>query len=166
MAVRAFNYPESYVDFDEARIHRLNALSLFSAMNQLEHFYTTQQAEAAERYGDRLPPVIITEGGASFPDAVGADGAVDDSRRIDYLARHIAVAAESVPGVDLRGYIVWTLLDNFEWAAGYTQRFGLVHVDYQTQKRTPKDSYHWYRDLIATSKALAGKKPHPALPKL
>jgi beta-glucosidase len=101
-----------------------------------------------ERYGDRLPPVIITEGGASFPDAVGTDGAVDDSRRIDYLARHIAVAAESVPGLDLRGYIVWTLLDNFEWAAGYTQRFGLVHVDFETLARTPKASYHWLRRVL------------------
>jgi beta-glucosidase len=102
----------------------------------------------AARYGDRLPPVIITEGGASFPDAVGADGRVDDSARIDYLARHMAVAAASVPGVDLRGYIVWSLLDNFEWAAGYTQRFGLVHVDFDTLVRTPKASYEWLRGVL------------------
>ena len=94
--------------------------------------------------------VIITEGGASFPDVVGADGRVDDSQRIDYLAQHIAVAARSVPGVDLRGYIVWSLLDNFEWAAGYTQRFGLVHVDFATLVRTPKASYHWLRGVLKT----------------
>jgi beta-glucosidase len=99
----------------------------------------------AARYGDRLPPVIITEGGASFPDEVG----VPDDARIDYLARHIAVAAEGVPGVDLRGYIVWTLLDNFEWAAGYTQRFGLVHVDFDTLVRTPKASYEWLRGVLS-----------------
>lgn len=102
----------------------------------------------AARYGDRLPPVIITEGGASFPDVVGADGAVDDPQRIAYLAAHIAVAARSVPGVDLRGYIVWTLLDNFEWAAGYTQRFGLVHIDFETLARTPKASYEWLRGVL------------------
>jgi beta-glucosidase len=108
----------------------------------------------AERYGDRLPPVIITEGGVSFPDVVGADGAVDDSRRIDYLARHIGVATESVPGVDLRGYIVWSLLDNFEWAAGYTQRFGLVHVDYDTLARTPKASFHWLRRVLKSRRSV------------
>lgn len=93
------------------------------------------------------PPIIITEGGASFPDGIGADGTVDDSRRIDYLSRHIAVAAAD-PQVE--GYVVWSLLDNFEWAAGYTQRFGLVHVDYDTLKRTPKASYHWLRQVISS----------------
>lgn len=106
------------------------------------------------RYGDRLPPVVITEGGASFPDAVDASGAVDDSRRIAYLAAHIAVAARSVPGVDLRGYLVWSLLDNFEWAAGYTQRFGLVHVDFDTLERTPKASYEWMRRVISGRRTL------------
>ncbi|MEO8094079.1 MAG: family 1 glycosylhydrolase [Pseudolysinimonas sp.] len=103
----------------------------------------------AARYGDRLPPVIITEGGASFPDEMGADGRVDDYQRIAYLAEHIAVAAQGVPGVDLRGYIVWSLLDNFEWAAGYTQRFGLVHVDFETMARTPKASFEWLKQVLA-----------------
>ncbi len=103
----------------------------------------------AERYRDRLPPVIITEGGASFPDEPGADGIVDDTDRVAYLAEHIAVAARGVPGVDLRGYIVWTLLDNFEWAAGYTQRFGIVHVDFETLARTPKSSFHWLKAVLA-----------------
>jgi beta-glucosidase len=113
-------------------------------------FLRTVLENLAARYGDRLPPVIITEGGASFPDAVGADGRVDDTQRIAYLTAHIAVAAESVPGVDLRGYIVWTLLDNFEWAAGYTQRFGLVHVDFETLVRTPKASYEWLRGVLSS----------------
>jgi beta-glucosidase len=102
-----------------------------------------------DRYGDRLPPVIITEGGASFPDAVGADGAVHDPRRIAYLAAHMKVAAEGVPGLRPEGYFVWTLLDNFEWAAGYTQRFGLVHVDFATLDRTPKSSFRWLRGVLA-----------------
>lgn len=102
-----------------------------------------------DRYGDRVPPVIITEGGASFPDAVGADGAVDDPQRIAYLAEHMAVAGEGVPGLRPVGYFVWTLLDNFEWAAGYTQRFGLVHVDFATLTRTPKSSFRWLQRVLA-----------------
>jgi beta-glucosidase len=96
--------------------------------------------DLAERYPD-LPRVIITEGGASFDDGL------DDVRRIDYLRDHIAVAAAD-PNV--RGYIVWSLLDNFEWAAGYTQRFGLVHVDYRTLTRTPKASYRWLRRVLSS----------------
>jgi len=103
-----------------------------------------------DRYGDRMPPVIITEGGASFPDAVGADGRVDDPQRIAYLAAHIAVAAEGVPGLRPEGYFVWTLLDNFEWAAGYSQRFGIVHVDFTTLARTPKASFRWLQGVLAS----------------
>ena len=101
----------------------------------------------AARYGDRLPPVIITEGGASFPDEVG----VPDTRRIDYLREHIAVAAAD-PRV--QGYIVWSLLDNFEWAAGYTQRFGLVHVDYETLTRTPKASFEWLQRVLSSRRPI------------
>ncbi|MGX5679797.1 GH1 family beta-glucosidase [Schumannella luteola] len=101
-----------------------------------------------KRYGDALPPVYITEGGASFRDVVGADGSVDDSARIEFLGDHIA-AALSVEGVDLRGYFVWTLMDNWEWAAGFTERFGLVHVDFDTLERMPKASYHWLRQVLA-----------------
>lgn len=95
-----------------------------------------------ERYGDRLPRIQITESGASFPDEVGPDGAIDDVERVDYLARHLAVAA-SRPEVD--GYFVWTFVDNWEWAAGFTQRFGIVHLDTETMARTPKSSYRWFR---------------------
>ncbi|MFC5908581.1 GH1 family beta-glucosidase [Streptacidiphilus monticola] len=102
------------------------------------------------RYGDALPPVWITENGCSCDDVVRAGG-VDDQARVDYLAAHVDAVGEAVArGVDVRGYFVWSLLDNFEWAEGYAQRFGLVHVDYATQRRTPKASYHWYRDLIAS----------------
>lgn len=97
-----------------------------------------------------LPPVYITENGCSYPDPAPEGGVVPDPERIAYLDGHIrAVAAARAAGVDVRGYLVWSLLDNFEWAEGYHQRFGLVHVDFTTQTRTPKASAHWYRDLIA-----------------
>jgi beta-glucosidase len=104
----------------------------------------------AARYGDRLPPVYITENGCSYPDEPDAAGHIDDQDRISYLDSHIrAVADAMAAGVDVRGYLVWSLLDNFEWAEGYHQRFGLVHVDFDTQRRTPKASFGWYRDFIA-----------------
>ncbi|MEU8344651.1 GH1 family beta-glucosidase [Spirillospora sp. NPDC048832] len=99
-----------------------------------------------------LPPLYITENGCSFPDEVGADGTVDDSSRIEFLDAHIKAMRTAIDeGIDIRGYFAWSLLDNFEWSEGYHPRFGLVHVDYETQKRTPKKSYAWYRDLIASS---------------
>jgi beta-glucosidase len=95
-----------------------------------------------ERYGDRLPPVVITENGCSYE-------GVDDQERIAYLDGHVRALHEATEaGVDVRGYFVWSLLDNFEWAEGYARRFGLVHVDFETLERTPKASYAWYRDLL------------------
>jgi beta-glucosidase len=92
---------------------------------------------------------MITESGASYGMEPDENGVVDDQPRIDYLEAHLdAVAAAIQRGVDVRGYYTWSLLDNFEWAEGYTQRFGLVHVDYATQKRTPKRSFEWYAELI------------------
>ena len=102
-----------------------------------------------ERYGAGLPPVYITENGCSADDQVRA-GAIGDGDRISYLDGHIrAVHKAMEAGVDVRGYFVWSLMDNFEWTEGFHQRFGLVHVDFATQHRTPKASYSWYRDLIA-----------------
>ena len=84
-----------------------------------------------ERYGAALPPVHVTESGCAYDDVAGADGAVHDPERIAYLDAHLrAVAQARAEGVDVRGYFTWSLLDNFEWAEGYTKRFGLVHVDY------------------------------------
>ncbi|HZM78846.1 MAG TPA: GH1 family beta-glucosidase [Candidatus Limnocylindrales bacterium] len=104
-----------------------------------------------QRYGDRLPPIYITESGCSYHDTVDADGAVHDPARVAYHEAHLRALSEAVEaGVDVRGYFVWSLLDNFEWAAGYRERFGLVHVDYDTLKRTPKDSFYWYQGMIAT----------------
>ncbi|RKT19931.1 beta-glucosidase [Streptomyces sp. 1114.5] len=102
----------------------------------------------------QLPPVWITENGSAETDSVTPDGRVHDPERIDYLARHLGAVADAIAaGVDARGYYLWSLLDNFEWARGYAQRFGLVHVDYATLTRTPKDSYHWYRGLITAHRA-------------
>ena len=87
---------------------------------------------------------------AAYPDAVDRDGHVRDAKRLDYLARHVAAAAEALAaGVPLTGYYVWSLLDNYEWSLGYSRRFGLVHVDFDSQRRTPKDSARWYQRLIA-----------------
>ncbi|HTH59994.1 MAG TPA: GH1 family beta-glucosidase [Paraburkholderia sp.] len=92
-----------------------------------------------ERYPD-LPPIYITENGMASDDKV-VDGRVDDAQRISFLQRHLAAVDEAIDaGVDVRGYFVWSLLDNFEWAFGYERRFGIVHVDYDTQVRTPKRS--------------------------
>ncbi|WP_424466142.1 GH1 family beta-glucosidase [Pseudoclavibacter helvolus] len=97
-------------------------------------------------------PLMITENGAAFADTVSVDGdkkSVDDPDRVDYLRRHFAAAARAMArGVDLRGYLVWSLMDNFEWGYGYSKRFGIVFVDYETQERIIKGSGRWLADLI------------------
>ncbi|WP_435972568.1 GH1 family beta-glucosidase [Streptomyces sp. Qhu_M48] len=101
-----------------------------------------------DRYGDALPPVTITENGCAQPTGL------DDRARVDYLSGHIDAVARAVAlGVDVRGYFTWSLLDNFEWAEGYHQRFGLVEVDFATGLRTPRASFEWYRGLIASQRS-------------
>jgi beta-glucosidase len=103
------------------------------------------------------PPLYVHEAGAAFNDVVGEDGQVHDDRRVEWLEAHLhAARAAMADGVDLRGFFVWSLLDNFEWAEGYRHRFGIVHVDFATLARTPKASAHWYRRVIA-----AGSVPPP-----
>jgi len=95
-------------------------------------------------------PLVITENGAAFDDVV-EHGAVHDHDRLDYLRRHFTAAHRAIEqGVDLRGYLVWSLLDNFEWGYGYSKRFGIVYVDYDTQERVVKDSGLWLKSLIAS----------------
>ncbi|MGI5347597.1 GH1 family beta-glucosidase [Streptomyces sp. CA-250714] len=111
--------------------------------------FTDLLTDLTARY-PALPPLLITENGSAEADTVSPDGRVHDTDRIDYLRDHLTAVADAIrAGVDVRGYYVWSLLDNFEWARGYGRRFGLIRVDYPTQQRIPKDSYHWYRDLIA-----------------
>jgi beta-glucosidase len=102
-------------------------------------------------------PIYITESGAAFHDYVGPEGVVNDEERVAYLDAHFRAAREAIErGVDLRGYFVWSLLDNFEWAGGYSKRFGLVYVDYATQRRTPKASARWYSKVIRHNGPLDG----------
>jgi beta-glucosidase len=104
-----------------------------------------------ERY--RLP-IVITENGMSNTDWVALDGRVHDPQRIDFMKRYLRELSRAADtGVEIRGYFHWSLLDNFEWSRGYRERMGLVHVDYTTLKRTPKDSAYWYHDVIASNGA-------------
>jgi beta-glucosidase len=106
---------------------------------------------ASRDYGPKA--VYVTENGAAFPDVVDHESRVLDPERQHYLEAHIAAAARAAQeGVTLKGYFVWGLMDNFEWSWGYWKRFGLVHVDYPTQKRVPKASFGWYRDFIAAQR--------------
>jgi beta-glucosidase len=96
--------------------------------------------------------IYVTENGASFPTGPTPEGAIPDARRIAYLREHFAAAHRCIAdGVPLRGYFVWSLLDNFEWQRGFGQRFGIVWVDYDTQERRLKDSALWYRGVIAAN---------------
>jgi beta-glucosidase len=104
----------------------------------------------SKEFGPSIPPIFITENGCAFGDGPGADGAVHDQRRIDYLAAHLeAISAAIAQGVNMGGYFQWSLMDNFEWSLGYAKRFGIIYVDYATQKRTLKDSARWYSEVIA-----------------
>jgi beta-glucosidase len=104
-----------------------------------------------ERYG---LPLVFSENGFCNTDFVHLDGKVHDPQRIDFLTRYLGGMRRAVDeGIPVNGYFYWSILDNFEWAEGYKDRFGLVHVDYQTQQRVPKDSYAWYRDVIRTNGA-------------
>jgi beta-glucosidase len=103
-----------------------------------------------DEYGN--PPVFVTENGACDNTQPGYDGKVHDALRVEYMHRHVIALHRAIrSGCDIRGYMAWSLLDNFEWAYGYGKRFGLVHVDFGTQQRTPKDSFHWYSQLIANN---------------
>jgi beta-glucosidase len=100
-----------------------------------------------------LPPLYVTENGAAYADQP-QNGTVDDPSRISYVDRHLAAIRRALDhGVPVRGYFLWSLLDNFEWAFGYSRRFGIVYVDYETLERVPKASYHWYKEVIAASRA-------------
>jgi beta-glucosidase len=95
-----------------------------------------------------MPPIYITENGCAYDDPV-VEGRCADPRRIEYLDLHLRAIKDAIDeGVDVRGYYQWSLMDNFEWALGYAKRFGLIHVDFETLERTPRDSAHWYRQVI------------------
>ena len=105
-------------------------------------------------------PILVTENGLSTHDGVALDGDVHDTQRIDYAARHLLALADAMrDGVPVEGYYHWSLLDNFEWAEGYHQRFGLVHVDFESQERMLKDSARWYQRVIQSSGAILREAP-------
>ncbi|MEM1028533.1 MAG: family 1 glycosylhydrolase, partial [Planctomycetota bacterium] len=121
-----------------------------------------------DRYG---LPIYITENGLSNPDWISVDGQCHDPQRIDFMSRYLSEFARAgADGVELGGYFHWSVMDNFEWAEGYRHRFGLIHVDYATQRRTLKDSAHWYCDVIESNGASLGSawagttplEPNPA----
>ncbi len=102
-------------------------------------------------YGD--VPIYITENGAAFEDGPVVNGTVEDPRRVEYLRLHLEALSRAVAdGVDVRRYFAWSMLDNFEWEHGYAKRFGLVYVDFSTQRRVPKRSGLWYRDFIGSAR--------------
>jgi beta-glucosidase len=106
-----------------------------------------------------VPPIVITENGAAYDDPPGPDGVIRDERRIAYLDSHLRALHRAIAaGVAVNGYLVWTLIDNFEWAEGYSKRFGLVHLDRPTQRRTPRLSAAWYHEVIARN-GVAAKSP-------
>jgi len=93
---------------------------------------------------------LITENGASYSDGPDETGHVSDERRINYLSKHIAAISDARrDGIPVDGYFVWSFMDNLEWTQGFSQRFGLVYVDPSTQRRIPKESFYWYRDVVA-----------------
>ena len=102
-----------------------------------------------ERYGK---PIMITENGMSNDDTLNADGKVHDVERIEFLTSYLrALRRAADDGVPVLGYMQWSLMDNFEWAEGYSQRFGLIHINYETQKRNLKDSALWYKEVITSN---------------
>ena len=119
--------------------------------NSLSFAETKAIAEEGFIYG---LPIVITENGISNTDWIGLDGKVHDPQRIDFLTRYLRELRRAADdGIPVLGYFHWTLTDNFEWAAGFRERFGLIHLDVATQKRTLKDSALWYRDTIAANGA-------------
>jgi len=101
-----------------------------------------------------IPIIYITENGAAFNDTVGSDGSVNDPQRLDYIKSHLQMVQKAIEiGVPVKGYFVWSLLDNFEWAFGYSKRFGIVHIDYETRKRIIKASGYWYSKAIQANSA-------------
>lgn len=142
----------SFMPFINARIIKANKRNVETTLMNWE-VYPESIYQILKKYScyTNIPPIIITENGAAFPDAL-IDGEVHDPKRMKYLQDHISqVLRARNDGVNVKGYFVWTFLDNFEWAEGYYPRFGLVHVDFQTQKRIVKSSGHWYARFLKSN---------------
>ncbi|MGQ0836045.1 MAG: family 1 glycosylhydrolase, partial [Gammaproteobacteria bacterium] len=151
-------YTRSVVRFDDAawplkasRVRQRHATYTETDWEVYPHGVTDVLVSVKRRYGDL--PIYITENGAAFYDPPAVEGdALQDPLRVDYLREHLkAVHTARAQGVDVRGYFVWSVLDNFEWALGYSKRFGIVHVDFESQRRTLKASARFYASVIASS---------------
>ena len=158
------------VNYYTRNVTRFDATALpvqAAAVRQKRHAYTETSWEVyppgltdtlvwvKEQYGDL--PLYVTENGAAFYDPPTADGEVQDPLRVDYLRTHLRAAREAIErGVDLRGYFAWSLLDNLEWSLGFSKRFGIVHVDFETLKHTPKASARFYAEVIRTNGGALG----------
>ncbi|MDR2794068.1 MAG: beta-glucosidase [Treponema sp.] len=147
-------YSENAVAWDDASPHKYSVAPFWQERTDMDWPVVPsglyrQIAWVSEVTGGNLP-IYVTENGYANPDTVETDGRVHDKKRIDYLKDHLSVCSTLIKeGIKLNGYFVWSFLDNFEWAWGYSKRFGIVHVDYKTQKRTLKDSAYFFRDVIA-----------------
>jgi beta-glucosidase len=139
---------------EEARVRVESAPHTAMDWEVVPRGLTTTLLELTDRYGNI--PLVVTENGAAYDDPAPSDGVVADPERVAYLRGHLQAAHAALEaGVDLRGYFVWSLLDNFEWAHGLARRFGLIHVDFGTLARTPKQSFHFYREVIRSRGAAA-----------
>jgi beta-glucosidase len=145
-----------------ARVIPKGALATETGWEVHPESFTRTLLWVKERYGDL--PIYITENGAAFPDPVrAAEGRIDDPLRVSYFREHLRAVHEAIRlGVDLRGYFAWSLLDNFEWHSGYSKRFGIVHVDFETQRRTIKQSGYYFRDLIRSNGGALSERIAPA----
>ncbi|MBL0179218.1 MAG: beta-glucosidase [Gemmatimonadetes bacterium] len=139
---------------EEARVRVESAPHTAMDWEVVPRGLTLTLLELTDRYGNI--PLVVTENGAAYDDPPPVDGLVADPERVAYLRSHLQAAHAALEaGVDLRGYFVWSLLDNFEWAHGLARRFGLVHIDFGTLARTPKQSFHFYREVIRSRGAVA-----------
>jgi beta-glucosidase len=138
------------LDIDETPRGALTDMGWPLTPNGLEDLLVRWHKE----YGTALPDLYITENGAAYDDGPDANGIVKDQRRIDYLQTHLKAVSNAISqGSPVKGYYQWSLMDNFEWALGYEKRFGIVHVDFDTQKRTIKESAKWYSNVIKNNGA-------------
>jgi beta-glucosidase len=122
---------------------------IYELLTRIWKDYYAAPAQVQEPGARKLPEIMITENGVPIPDGLDFDGRVRDERRIRYLRNHLFQVQRAMQaGIPVKGYFHWSLMDNFEWALGYAPRFGLVYVDYQTLKRTIKDSGRWFARVI------------------
>jgi len=153
------NKPPVFTDY----VRQPRAIYTETGWEVFEQGLTDTLLWVKERYGN--PPLYITENGSAFYDPPASiDGRVEDPLRVDYLKRHLrAVHAAIGKGADVRGYMAWSLLDNLEWSLGFSKRFGIVHVDFATQERTPKDSARFYSQVIASNGTVLDAERSPIL---